>query len=110
MINRILKWFLSLRNKLFKESEVYSIRYCEDVPDNVKPYVIYVIGENKCYWMALFKCPCGCDDEINLNLLDNTSPSWEIDHNVDEPSISPSIRRIKKCKSHFFIKRGKVVW
>gem|GEM_PF-7059663 len=55
MINRILKWFLSLRNKLIKGSLVYSICYCDDVPDNVQLYVIYAIGENKYYWMALFK-------------------------------------------------------
>lgn len=68
---------------------------------NIQDGIVYVDDEDK---VATFKCPCGCGDVIALNLIPNTKPSWSVSGNT----ITPSINRTARCKSHFSITNGKV--
>ncbi|WP_445731075.1 DUF6527 family protein [Mariniflexile sp.] len=61
--------------------------------------------------MLGFKCPCGCQSIINLNLLKETFPCWDFHiRNNSLITLSPSIRRLIGCQSHFFLKNGNVIW
>ena len=85
--------------------------YISDMPDSIKKDSIYVVGDEGCYWMLGFMCPCGCGSIIHLNTLPDTYPSWNykiIDNNII--SIKPSIWRKKGCKSHFFVTKNDVLW
>ena len=84
----------------------YSISKYDDVPLNTNKYTIYLIED----WSIYFKCPCGCTNGIQLNTLTESSPNWSYRINKNNISIHPSIRRVKGCKSHFWIKKGKVFW
>jgi hypothetical protein len=89
----------------------YTIIQVEDFPDEVKSGYIYVVGEEGYKWVLAFKCPCGCNDIIQLNLLKETKPSWKIiQHRNGTYSISPSVDRFVNCKSHFTINNGLVSW
>ncbi len=81
-----------------------------ELPEQGERAVVYLVGEqNK--WALQFKCPCGCGDNIILNLLRDADPCWR--YTLDaagEMTISPSIRRVVGCKSHFFIVKGRVEW
>lgn len=59
-----------------------------------------------CKW-ALFKCPCGCREVIELKLFGDISPKWNIESG---PTLIPSVRIIVGCFSHFFITEGEVIW
>jgi len=76
----------------------------EDI--KLDPNVMYLYKQQ----FAYFLCPCGCGDVIRLNLSDKERPCWALQFIDDIPTIRPSINKLSGCKSHFFIRDGKVVW
>lgn len=88
----------------------YGYMIIDDLPETPLDDIIYIIGENDNYWMLGFKCPCGCNELIQLNLLEEASPSWNYFLTDNIISIRPSIWRNTGCKSHFFIHKGNVKW
>lgn len=108
-----------LLRKLFKllgiktinmPSNYYDFSIETDIPNAPKPNHIYIIKEGNEADSLFFKCPCGCNGNITLNLLQDTSPSWYYEITNNKLTISPSISRLVGCKSHFFISNGKVRW
>lgn len=87
-----------------------TVSFVVEMPDNVKPNTVYIVGENDYYWMAGILCPCGCGNFIYLNLLNEANPRWKYKIAKGLISISPSVWRTNGCKSHFFIRRGEVIW
>jgi hypothetical protein len=82
----------------------------EELPDKVRKYTLYVIGEGS-PWLAALQCPCGCGDFIQLTLLESESPRWSVRHEKDgTATLSPSICRSLGCRSHFFLKKGVIFW
>ncbi|SAD40653.1 DUF6527 family protein [Enterobacter roggenkampii] len=62
-------------------------------------------------WSVGFKCPCGCGSVIELLLLEEAKPHWRC--SIDEnniPSLYPSVWLNKGCKSHFWLKHGRIHW
>ncbi len=89
----------------------YEYKIMKELPTVLEDNIIYLEGENKKVWTCAFKCPCGCNDIVYLNLIKNVEPCWKIKfHWFNKLSIYPSIRKIVGCKSHFIIKRGEVSW
>lgn len=65
-------------------------------------------GDNN-KWL-LFMCPCGCGQQIALNLMEGHSPRWRVD--VKSPtsfSVFPSVDATS-CGAHFWLRNGVVVW
>lgn len=61
----------------------------------------------------LFVCPCGCGDIGHLPLrippvVVAQQPSWDWDGNEEQPTLTPSIRKLDGCKWHGYLTRG--VW
>jgi hypothetical protein len=82
----------------------------EEIPDTLDRGFLYVLGSGQPWSVALL-CPCGCGETIHLSLLNYDSPSWTL--RVERggiPTLSPSVWRTKGCRSHFFLRRGTVVW
>lgn len=65
-------------------------------------------GEN---WSVGFHCPCGCGDVIELLLLPDADPHWTlaVDH-IGRPTLHPSVWKNMGCKSHFWLRQGRVIW
>ncbi|WP_354678502.1 DUF6527 family protein [Cupriavidus plantarum] len=83
----------------------------EDLPDQFKPRTLYVVGENEPYWLAAFVCPCGCGETIQLPMITGQRPRWTLDSKGTRlPSLSPSVDRTVGCRSHFWIRAGKIWW
>jgi Family of unknown function (DUF6527) len=88
----------------------FRISLAKELPDNVKKYTLYAIGEDS-PWLAALQCPCGCGDVIQLSLLEDESPRWSLRREKDgTATLSPSHWRRKGCRSHFFLKRGVILW
>jgi hypothetical protein len=82
----------------------YRVNRVERLPKELDESVVYVSEE---YGLAALKCACGCGHRVTLLLGDG--------HRVSEvggfADISPSIGVWDAtCKSHFWIRHGKVVW
>lgn len=126
MINRIKNLFSNLliflkRNPATKKDnplpskklyrKYYSYSSLDEIPEEVHENVIYHVGEGKFKWLLVFKCPCGCREVIQLNLLKEARPVWRIKfHDDGDVSLYPSVNRQVNCKSHFNITRNSVRW
>lgn len=64
---------------------------------------------NKNKWLLLM-CPCGCNQQIALNLMDGHTPRWRVD--IQSPtsfSVHPSVDATS-CGAHFWLRNGGVIW
>lgn len=62
-------------------------------------------------WCVGMRCPCGCGDTIELLVIREATPRWDIAVNDDgRPSLSPSVWRQTGCRSHFWVRHGRVYW
>lgn len=95
-----------------KKEHALRLEVVSELPENPSEKTLYLEGnaKEKDFWYVLLKCPCGCGDNIMLNLVNDVKPCWKVNINKNRPSIFPSIWRTKECKSHFWIKKGRVVW
>jgi hypothetical protein len=109
LVQAVRKRFVNLL-ATFRNGLSYAIQRVPEIPDRLKARTLYLLGAPD-PWSAALLCPCGCHDTIHISLLANESPSWRIYFNGrNEPTLEPSIRRKHGCKSHFFIRNGRVVW
>ena len=81
------------------------------MPDQVESGVLYLVGEGPHLWFAAFLCPCGCGEAIQLSLSPDSRPRWGVEEHSDGTvSLSPSVWRVRGCRSHFFLRRGHIAW
>lgn len=96
-----------------KSESVFTFKYVEDNPkkESVKENILYVVGNKEYQKWAYLKCPCECGDVIMLSLNQERFPSWSVKLNENnQPSIYPSVHRLDDCRSHFWMKEGKIIW
>ena len=90
-------------------------RYCvvvvDELPDRLAPKTIYAVGETGQYWLAALTCPCGCGDIIQLAMMQGQRPMWTlVERQMRFPTLAPSVDRTVGCRSHFFVRGGKIQW
>ncbi|UXJ55808.1 DUF6527 family protein [Pseudomonas citronellolis] len=62
-------------------------------------------------WSVGFRCPCGCGKAIELLLIDEARPRWDcVVDSKGLPSLHPSVWLKTGCKSHFWVKSGRIRW
>lgn len=104
----------SNKTKIIKaetDSSKFQIEYVEDVPESISDRFIFIVQDGNEPELLAFKCPCGCDADIILNLLKDASPRWS--YEMDDKGIIdiyPSVWRKVGCKSHFFVKDSNIKW
>lgn len=89
----------------------YRTERADEIPDDLKGGVLYVVGEGPHEWYAAMMCPCGCGEPLVMSLLADARPRWRV--SVDDagvPSLSPSVNRLVGCRSHFFLRSGRIDW
>lgn len=70
---------------------------------------LYIVGENP-KWVVL-KCPCGCGETIDVNLMKSRSPFWTVLMRDGKATLRPSIWvPAERCGSHFFINDSRIDW
>lgn len=91
-------------------SKAYSVIKVENLPEKLKNDTLYLVGDQSATWTAALACPCQCGSTIKLNLRGEVKPRWIVSINQDKPTLSPSVWRTDGCRSHFFLKNGKILW
>ena len=101
----VLGWLRRRRQRYWRAVNV------ADTPDDLEDFCVYLIGEGRNRWYAVFACPCGCDAPVSLSLHSAATPRWQCRHTVDGAvTLSPSVNRLGGCRSHFLIVGGFVHW
>jgi len=91
--------------------QLYHYEHVEELPDLLQAHTLYLAGENGYFWAAAMLCPCGCGDAIELNLLKKARPCWTVhEHSDRSASLTPSVWRRQGCRSHFFLRHGRIDW
>jgi hypothetical protein len=88
----------------------YKTIMVEDLPPRLDRNTLYIAGEGKYRWYVAMMCPCGCGDTIQLNVRNDAHPYWRIIEQKGTVSLEPSIHRLKGCRSHFFLRKGRIRW
>ena len=80
-------------------------------PKVLKPRTLYVLTEDGTPWQASMICPCGCGATLELNLLPDEHPRWKFAADKkSRASLDPSVWRKIGCKSHFWLRSGRIIW
>ena len=98
--------------KVFHVIDLASI-ITEDMPvsEDVKENTLVILGGKDWAKWVLLKCPCGCGDLITLSLMKSHKAFWNLKIDLmKRVTLSPSIWKNDGCKSHFFVKKGKLRW
>ncbi|WP_460534909.1 DUF6527 family protein [Chitinimonas naiadis] len=104
---RLIRWL----QLFFGITPKYIVRTCAELPEVPENYIVYLEGEAACYWLAAMVCPCGCGALIQLSLAKSGHPRWTVEVRSNKTvSLHPSVHRTTGCRSHFFLKNGKVIW
>jgi len=62
-------------------------------------------------WCVGMRCPCGCGRIIELLVIPEANPRWSL--SVDpagRPTLQPSVWLRDGCRSHFWMRNGRVEW
>ena len=103
-------WLAGFRKGTIAPLPYKTIR-AEALPSSLESETIYICGEDNQEWFVAFLCPCGCRETIQLSVLPNTKPKWELTKHIEGTiSLHPSVWRTKGCKSHFFVQKGHIRW
>lgn len=111
------RWTESIRKFLSdwapKKSKpaAYRPKYLAELPNRPRAHELYVLQSNSQPWAVAMLCPCNCGALIQLSLLTNDSPRWRLSFDrKGRPTLSPSVWRTRGCKSHFFLRAGRIDW
>jgi hypothetical protein len=62
-------------------------------------------------WCVGLRCPCGCGERLEMMLLKGVKPRWDVIFDErGRVTLHPSVWLRNDCKSHFWVRAGKIVW
>ncbi len=77
----------------------------------IAPKTLYILNEDGDPWQASMICPCGCGAVLEMNLIADEKAVWRAKIEKDGTgTLHPSVWRQVGCRSHFFIRNGKIRW
>jgi hypothetical protein len=81
-----------------------------DVPALLKaPGDTVIIERGRPRWLMM-RCPCGCGEDIPINLDPRSGPAWRLYRNAKTGlTLFPSVWRDTGCLSHFIIWRNNIL-
>ena len=108
-VRRTWVWLL----KRLHPQASFSVLYVEgdELPQAIPKRTLVVAREDRELWSAGMACPCGCGRRIELLLLPDVTPRWDLRVGKDgRPTLSPSIWVAAGCRSHFWLRDGEIHW
>lgn len=60
--------------------------------------------------LLVMRCPCGCGDDLLVNLDRQAGPAWQHYYNLRGLTLYPSYWRNDRCGSHFIIWNSHIYW
>lgn len=107
---RIARWFTRLWGK-FGPARNLQVIDGEALPPTLPVRNLVLVRDDGDDWSVGMRCPCGCGDTIELMTLREARPRWDISVNqAGHPSLHPSVWRKSGCRSHFWVRDGRILW
>lgn len=103
-------WFRQLCERLRAQRSMIVIQG-DALPAQMPKRALVLLREDGEDWSVGMLCPCGCKQRVELPLIREVKPSWRLTLEQDgSPTLLPSVWLREGCRSHFFLKRGRVQW
>lgn len=104
------RWVLRLKEGLLPARRIAVVE-ADTPPANLPLRNLVLAKEDNEDWAVAFRCPCGCGKRLELLLIKEVTPHWTISVSDEgKPTLYPSIWLKAGCKSHFWLRNGKVIW
>ena len=103
--------YRSTQDAYYRWWGTYRTADIDDIPAAPEPGLLYLVGEDGRYWIAAMRCPCGCGETLEMNLLPDAEPVWTL--TLDRgarPTLAPSVWPREACGAHFILRSGKIRW
>jgi hypothetical protein len=111
MFVRLWIFLLGLLERFGIRPALYRSQHVTDLPDRLKPRIVYIVGDDGYNWSAAMQCPGGCGKTLEMNLLPDAHPVWEITEQPNRVvSLHPSVWLKTGCKCHFILQNGRIRW
>lgn len=83
----------------------------DSLPDRLPRRDLVLARDGDEDWCVGLRCPCGCGRTIELLVIQEAKPRWDVSIDVKGfPSLQPSVWLQKGCGSHFWLRRGRISW
>lgn len=83
----------------------------DTLPDKLPRRALVLARDDGEDWCVGFRCPCGCGRKIELLLIKEARPRWDLTIDARRrPTLKPSVWLDTGCGSHFWIRNGRVQW
>src|ERR1700721_1607132 len=70
----------------------------------------FVIVKRGVARLLILRCPCGCGDDLLINLDGRSGAAWRMYKKLSKYSLYPSYWRDTACGSHFIIWNNIIYW
>lgn len=83
----------------------------DTLPARLPPLKLALAREDDEEWCIGMHCPCGCGQRLELMVLRGVKPRWDFRLNSKgHVTLHPSVWLSTGCRSHFWLRDGKVIW
>lgn len=112
-MHRVAAFLQRLRRRLLSiATRPYEMEIVEGwLPLELRARTFYVVKDDGIAEHVAFICPCGCGDLVQLNLLPDERPCWQL---MCDPkgrlNLHPSVWRTKGCHAHFWVRGSRIGW
>tara|TARA_R110002020_G_scaffold69730_9_gene181452 strand:- start:25466 stop:25798 length:333 start_codon:yes stop_codon:yes gene_type:complete len=106
----VISWFRRLWDRHGPARRLLVVQG-DSLPDGLPSRDIVLVRDDGDDWSVGMRCPCGCGDTIELMVLEEARPRWDITvDSARRPTLHPSVWRKTGCRSHFWLRRGRIHW
>jgi hypothetical protein len=114
---RVVTWLRELGTKWRRAREKIGPRRRlvvvegDSLPDLLPKRDIVLARDGEEDWCVGMICPCGCGQKIELLVIPEAKPRWDLQTDAKgRPSLRPSVWLQRGCRSHFWLRNGRVEW
>jgi hypothetical protein len=107
---KLCTWWRHLKETVLPARELQMIN-SDELPVCLPRRNLVLASKDGEQWCVGMTCPCGCKQRIELPLLREVKPRWEL--RLDKrgkPTLTPSVWIREGCCSHFYVRNGRVIW
>jgi len=104
------KWLLNGLERLMPARRLVVVEG-ESLPNSLPSRDLVLLRDAGEDWSVAMRCPCGCKQRVELPLIPEAKPRWSLRlEKGRRPTLSPSVWLREGCRSHYFVRGGRVRW
>ncbi|MBX9591777.1 MAG: hypothetical protein K2X43_20995 [Hyphomonadaceae bacterium] len=109
-MKRVPLWWRTLVAR-FAPRRSLKILHGDALPARLPRRNLILMRDDGADWSVGLLCPCGCGERLEMMVLKGVRPRWDVTTDKrGRPTLHPSVWLRTGCRSHFWVRRGKILW